>query len=120
MFHARTKAESWGGTLVITSELGKGTTVTIKLPKAEAPAGFVPMLELTSGKPVVVLDDDSTIHQVWQGPGRQGVSGDRIPYLLPQALRGLAGQPFDLAQSRPLDLAQGRQCDRLSSAQASL
>ena len=53
--------------MVITSELGKGTTVTIKLPKAEAPAGFVPMLELTSGKPVVVLDDDSTIHQVWQG-----------------------------------------------------
>ena len=67
LFHARTTAESWGGSLVITSELGKGATITIKLPKAEAPEGFVPVLALISGRPVVVLDDDATIHQVWQG-----------------------------------------------------
>ena len=30
----------------------------IKLPKAEAPEGFVPVLMLSSGQPVVVLDDD--------------------------------------------------------------
>lgn len=66
LFHARSTAESWGGSLVITSELGKGTAVTIDLPKAEAPAGFVPALILTSGHPVVVLDDDMSIHQVWQ------------------------------------------------------
>lgn len=67
LFHARSTAESWGGSLVITSELGKGTAVTIKLPKAEAPAGFVPALVLPPGQPVVVLDDDETIHQVWEG-----------------------------------------------------
>ena len=67
LFHARTTAESWGGSLVITSELGKGTTVKIKLPKAEAPDGFVSVLELVSGRPIVVLDDDAAIHQVWQG-----------------------------------------------------
>ena len=67
LFHARTKAESWGGSLELKSELGKGTTVTIKLPKAEAPSEFVPVLELVVGRPVVVLDDDLTIHQVWQG-----------------------------------------------------
>ncbi len=67
LFHARTTAESWGGSLVITSELGKGTTVAIELPKAEAPAEFVPLLELAPGRPVVVLDDDASIHQVWQG-----------------------------------------------------
>jgi len=67
LFHARTTVESWGGSLSITSELGKGTTVTIKLLKAEAPEGFVSVLNLTSGSPVVVLDDDAAIHQVWQG-----------------------------------------------------
>ena len=66
LFHARSAAESWGGSLAITSELGKGTTITIKLPRAEAPAGFVPVLILTPGRPVVVLDDDTTIHQIWQ------------------------------------------------------
>ena len=67
LFHARTMAESWGGSLAITSTLGQGTVVAIKLPKAEAPAGFGPALTLPPGRPVVVLDDDDTIHQVWQG-----------------------------------------------------
>ena len=67
LFHARSTAENWGGSLAITSELGKGTAVTIKLPKAEAPPEFVPALLLPPGRPVVVLDDDATIHQVWQG-----------------------------------------------------
>ncbi|HAH31590.1 MAG TPA: hypothetical protein DCL44_04685 [Elusimicrobia bacterium] len=67
LFHARTTAESWGGGLVITSELGKGTTVTVKLPAAEPPAWFVSKLELSAGKTVVVLDDDESIHQVWRG-----------------------------------------------------
>ena len=54
LYHARTTAESWDGSLVITSELGKGTTVTIQLPKAEAPTEFMPLLELAPGRPVVV------------------------------------------------------------------
>ena len=67
LYHARTTVEGWGGSLNIASELGKGTTVTIKLPKAETPEDFVSALELVPGRTVVVLDDDSTIHQVWQG-----------------------------------------------------
>ncbi|MBI4655961.1 MAG: hypothetical protein HY746_04335 [Elusimicrobia bacterium] len=67
LFHARTTAERWGGSLEIKSELSKGTSVTVKLPAAEPPAWFVSNLELPSGKVVVVLDDDETIHQVWQG-----------------------------------------------------
>jgi len=67
LFHARSMAESWGGSLNITSELGKGATVAIIIPKAEALDGFVPVLELIPGRPVVVLDDDATIHQVWRG-----------------------------------------------------
>lgn len=67
LFHARTTTESWGGILAITSTPGKGTTITIKLPAAQPPAGFVAALVLSPGRPVVVLDDDPGIHQVWQG-----------------------------------------------------
>jgi signal transduction histidine kinase len=67
LFHAKSAVENWGGSLAIASTLGKCTTVTIKLPAAEAPAGFVSVLELAAGMPVVVLDDDISIHQVWQG-----------------------------------------------------
>jgi signal transduction histidine kinase len=67
LYHARTTAESWGGSFKISSEVGKGTIITVILPKAPPPDWFVPRLELSAGKPVVVLDDDSTIHQVWKG-----------------------------------------------------
>lgn len=66
LFHARTTAESWGGSLEITSTSGKGTSVTIRLPKAQAPANFVAALELIPGKPVLVLDDDQGIHGLWR------------------------------------------------------
>ena len=65
--HARTTAESWGGSLAITSTPGKGTAVAIKLPRAEAPDGFVAAIELVPGRPVIVLDDDTGIHQLWRG-----------------------------------------------------
>ena len=67
LYHARITAEGWGGTLKISSEAVNGTTITVTLPKAEPPDWFVPKLELSAGKAVVVLDDDSTIHQVWKG-----------------------------------------------------
>ena len=65
--HAKLDAEAWGGSLDIQSEPGKGTTILLRLPQAQPPAWFVPKLDLKPGSPVVVLDDDSSIHQVWQG-----------------------------------------------------
>ena len=67
LFHARSTAVSWGGSLDVTSAPGKGTSVAIKLPKAAAPAYFVSELKLTPGLPVVVLDDDPGVHQLWRG-----------------------------------------------------
>jgi len=40
--------------------------VTIRLPLARPPEWFVSALEMTSGAAVVVLDDDTSIHQIWQ------------------------------------------------------
>lgn len=67
LYYAKTTAEAWGGSLDIASEVGKGTTVTVRLPAAPAPAWFVSRLELVPNSPVVILDDDPTIHQIWQG-----------------------------------------------------
>ena len=67
LHHAKTSVESWGGSLLIGSELGKGTTVTIRLPRGRAPEWFVSGLTIAPGATIVVLDDDTSIHQVWRG-----------------------------------------------------
>lgn len=67
LYHARTTVEGWGGSFEIASTVGVGTTITLRLPLAPAPAWFVEELELFAGQPVIVLDDDSSIHHVWAG-----------------------------------------------------
>jgi signal transduction histidine kinase len=67
LHHARTSAESWGGHLELDSEVGKGTTATIDLPQAPTPDWFVSELSLLPNSAVVILDDDASIHQIWQG-----------------------------------------------------
>lgn len=66
LYHARITAESWGGSLTITSESGKGTTVAIILPKAETPSYFARELKLPPGRLILVLDDDPGIHEMWR------------------------------------------------------
>ncbi|TBR21238.1 HAMP domain-containing histidine kinase [bacterium] len=65
LYHAKTCAEAWGGRLEIVSKEGRGTTVAISLPQALPPAWFVSELVIDPGETVVILDDDSSIHQVW-------------------------------------------------------
>lgn len=67
LYHARTSVENCGGSLDITSATGKGTTVTLKFPKAKAPDYFIGTLTLKPDSPVLVLDDDPGIHQIWRG-----------------------------------------------------
>lgn len=67
LYHAKTCLETWGGALEISSELGRGTVVSVKLPPAPPPPWFVSKLRLVPGAATAILDDDPTIHQVWQG-----------------------------------------------------
>lgn len=64
--HAKTCAESWGGTLKIESEIEKGATVTLILPQTPAPEWFISELVLAEGESIVILDDDTSIHRIWQ------------------------------------------------------
>lgn len=65
LYHAKTTIAAWNGTIAIESETGLGTTVTITLPCAPPPAWFVPSVELAAETIVVIVDDDTSIHQIW-------------------------------------------------------
>jgi signal transduction histidine kinase len=67
LYHARTSMEAWGGSLDIRSELGKGTTVTLRFIKTNTPAWFTNRLSLVENSPVVVVDDDLSVHRIWKG-----------------------------------------------------
>jgi signal transduction histidine kinase len=82
LHHARETTEAWGGTLTIESELGQGTSVILNLPLANAPSWFVEKLRLSTNSFVAVLDDDTSIHQIWDGRLQsQGAGGDEIQIL---------------------------------------
>ncbi|PWU13501.1 MAG: hypothetical protein C5B49_14650 [Bdellovibrio sp.] len=67
LFHAKSTLVSWGGDLAIKSNLGEGTRVIVTLQKAEPPSWFVPVIRFFRKTKIVVIDDDCSIHDIWQG-----------------------------------------------------
>jgi hypothetical protein len=65
LHHAKTMMKVWDGELHIESKIDLGTKVTISLPRSTAPEWFVSELAVLPGGRVAILDDDTTIHQVW-------------------------------------------------------
>lgn len=66
IYHAKKTIEGFGGKFNIQSQEGIGTTILITLPKASAPQWFVERLSISNDLQVVSLDDDLSIHQIWQ------------------------------------------------------
>lgn len=90
LYHARQTLESWGGRLSIDSTVGLGTTVTLRLPTARAPAWFVDRIALRENQKVIILDDDSSIHQVWDGrllAAGVAVAHDVLHFLTPAHIK---------------------------------
>jgi hypothetical protein len=66
LYHARQAVARWKGHIEINSNVRLGTRISLHLPKTNAPPWFVPSIRLRSGMPVVIVDDDPTIHDVWK------------------------------------------------------
>lgn len=66
LYHARTTIEGYGGKFLISTVFGSGTTITIVLPRVDAPVWHVSQIDLYRNTTVAVLDDDCGIHKAWQ------------------------------------------------------
>ncbi len=65
LFHAMKTIKLCGGELFFESTLDVGTTAIIRLPLATPPEWFMPELIVDTNSTIVVIDDDSSIHQIW-------------------------------------------------------
>ena len=72
LFHARNEVEKWGGTFNIESTVGQGTCISLLLPLDQAPAWFVDEIRLDGINRIFIVDDDSSIHQIWDHRFAQG------------------------------------------------
>jgi signal transduction histidine kinase len=66
LYHAKSYLESIGGRLEIESAPGLGTEVKLFLPSAPTPRWFAQEIPIRSKSTVVVLDDDESVHQIWE------------------------------------------------------
>lgn len=64
--HAKRTVESFGGRISISSIIDIGTTVTIHLPITKGPSWFTESLQIFKNQLIVVLDDDQSIHNIWE------------------------------------------------------
>jgi signal transduction histidine kinase/FixJ family two-component response regulator len=67
VFHAMEQIKSWGGAIKYQSSEEDGTLVAITLPKSELPKWFITELLIKPNSKIAIIDDDSSIHQVWKG-----------------------------------------------------
>jgi signal transduction histidine kinase len=65
VYQAKQILADLGGSLKISSEFGKGTSVTLYLPSCTAPSWFIDRISLSESDYLVSVDDDQTIHQIW-------------------------------------------------------
>ena len=66
LFHAKETLMQLGGDIDITSEVGKGATVFLKIPVCESPDWFVDALNVPDNSMVVCVDDSVSIWNAWQ------------------------------------------------------
>lgn len=71
VYYAKRSVEVWSGRLSVQSEVGKGTAVRITLPAVPTPQWYTGAISLSGTQTVVIVDDDPTIHALWQDKLKQ-------------------------------------------------
>jgi len=66
LFHARETLKKLGGDIRMTSEVGKGTTVSLSIPLCKVPEWFINTLSIPDHSTLVCVDDSVSIWNVWQ------------------------------------------------------
>lgn len=67
LLHAKKAIEiDWHGRLLIESEQDKGSAMRILLPSTTTPGWFSSKINIIKNMKIIVLDDDESIHHVWQ------------------------------------------------------
>jgi signal transduction histidine kinase len=66
LFNARQDIEAVGGTIEFESDLGKGTSFIISLPKSETPLTFIGNIDPFYYERIIILDDDPAFHEIWE------------------------------------------------------
>lgn len=64
--HAISTIESWNGTVKMHSEKHIGTKISTFLPQYRTPGWFLEKLSVEEKAVIIILDDDLSIHQIWQ------------------------------------------------------
>lgn len=81
LYHALNCIKDHGGDINISSVEKEGTQICITLPREKSPAWFLPEILFTSDHSFVILDDDDSIHRVWESRLTSlGVSKDKITH----------------------------------------
>ena len=63
--HARSLVENAGGKFAVSSTVGTGTSVSIRLPTAPAPSWYASSIPVKTCSDIFVIDDDPTVRSVW-------------------------------------------------------
>lgn len=97
LFHASQCVREWGGEIQIRSVEGTGTTVEIRLPITGRHSWYTPRIKLAQGSTVVIVDDQSMIHQLWKlRLDDAGFTGKILFFQNARDLRsGIGGIPLD-------------------------
>ena len=66
LVHAYNSVKKWGGKINIASKVNIGTSVNVRLPRENPPSWYTAMINISSRKRVIVVDDDESVHGVWR------------------------------------------------------
>lgn len=66
LFYAKETVSEWNGKIEVTSELGKGSVITISLPEQTPPSWFIHNLTLDKDSILICVDDCISIWHAWQ------------------------------------------------------